>query len=128
MRLETKETNQFMTDSSVARLATFNKHKPPKDEADLKNMLSDRTHETHQVFRDQKSDFVLTICVGEFPNPLKNIYCWLNYHFFKRYFQLDCENLVHLFRQSERKRPDSDLTSSTQAVFFTRKIKYPKLL
>ncbi|XP_060535741.1 beta-alanyl-dopamine/carcinine hydrolase isoform X2 [Cylas formicarius] len=65
-RMQVEEANKSMTDSSVARLATFQKYRAPKNESDLKKMLSDRSHPTHQVFRDGKDDYVKTICVGIF--------------------------------------------------------------
>lgn len=66
LRMKIEEANKNMTESSIARMQVFGKYKLPKTEQDLKNMLSDRTHDKHRVFRDQRDDFVKTICVGIF--------------------------------------------------------------
>ncbi|XP_050301280.1 uncharacterized protein LOC126739568 [Anthonomus grandis grandis] len=66
MKLEEPD-NKKMFESSVARMETFRKYKPPKNEEDLKQMLSDRTHVNGiDVFRDAKTDYVKTIAVGIF--------------------------------------------------------------
>ncbi|CAG9770386.1 unnamed protein product [Ceutorhynchus assimilis] len=66
LRSKIEECNKLMTESSIARMDTFNQFPKPISEQDLKDMLSDRSHNVHQVFRDRKGDYVKTICVGIF--------------------------------------------------------------
>ncbi|XP_066250058.1 beta-alanyl-dopamine/carcinine hydrolase [Euwallacea similis] len=66
LHLKSEKTNKYMIDSSVARLETFSTYSIPKNEEDLRKMLSDQSHLTHPVFRDQKFQQVKTICVGIF--------------------------------------------------------------
>lgn len=72
LRMKIDEVNEEMSASSVCRMTTFNKYKPPKSKQDVINMLSDTSNCDYPVFRDSPSDYVKTIAVGE---CLKICYC-----------------------------------------------------
>lgn len=74
------EVNKEMSSSSIYRMATFNKYKPPKSKQDVINMLSDISNCEYPVFRDGPSDHVKTIAVGKFSlvtisNYIKSYIC-----------------------------------------------------
>lgn len=60
------EVNEEMSRSSICRMATFNKFKPPKSKQDIINMLSDTSNCDYPVFRDAPDDPVRTLAVGRF--------------------------------------------------------------
>ncbi|CAH4038991.1 uncharacterized protein LOC123718519 isoform X1 [Pieris brassicae] len=66
LRLQLKEVDGPIIDSSNARLDAIYKHPKPKTREDLQNILSDTSRQDFQVFAEQEESIIKTIAAGIF--------------------------------------------------------------
>ncbi|XP_038216136.1 acyl-coenzyme A:6-aminopenicillanic-acid-acyltransferase 40 kDa form isoform X1 [Zerene cesonia] len=76
LRLQLKEVDGPIIDSSNARLEAIFKHPTPKTRDDLQDILSDTTRQDFQVFQEKDDSIIKTIAAGVFDLKEKtwNIY------------------------------------------------------
>ncbi|VVC86170.1 uncharacterized protein LOC126978819 isoform X2 [Leptidea sinapis] len=78
LRLQLKEVNGPIIDSSNARLEAIYKHRSPKNRDDIQNILSDTSRQDFHVFQDQKESVIKTIAAGVFDLEKKTWSIYIN--------------------------------------------------